>query len=45
MNIPLKEDNIMMSRRNFLNASAMSAVTVAAVSGRAQAAAIPEVRP
>ena len=32
----------MLSRRNFINATAMSAVTVAAVSGRAQAAAIPE---
>ena len=32
----------MLSRRNFINAAAASAVTAAAVSGRAQAAAIPE---
>ena len=32
----------MMSRRGFLNSSAMSAVAATAVSGRAQAAAIPE---
>ena len=32
----------MLSRRRFLNASAMSAVAVAAVSGRSQAASIPE---
>jgi FtsP/CotA-like multicopper oxidase with cupredoxin domain len=32
----------MLSRRNFINATAMTAVTAAAVSGRAQAAAVPE---
>ena len=34
--------NEMVSRRNFLNASAMSAVAIAAVGSRATAASIPE---
>src|SRR6185295_3960470 len=36
------KENSMLSRRGFLNASAISAIGVAAVSGRSEAASVPE---